>query len=72
MDDRLGHAISLRIVQGDDMDDEIILAMAICELLGQPKSAKDVEKAIEKVRERLEKARQPPREAKVTYGHRRD
>jgi hypothetical protein len=54
------------------MDDEIILAMAICELLGQPKSAKDVEKAIEKVRERLEKARQPPREAKVTYGHRRD
>jgi len=54
------------------MDDKIILAMAICDLLGQPKSANDVEKAIEKVRKRIAKDGQPPREAIVTHAHRRD
>jgi hypothetical protein len=52
-------------------EDYIILGMAICELLGQPKTAKDVERTIEKIQIRVEQAGQPTREAKVTYARRR-
>lgn len=53
-------------------EDDVILALAICDLLGKSVTAKDVEKAIEKVRKRLEAARRPPREAKISYAHRRE
>lgn len=55
------------------MDDhDIILVMAICELLGKSVAPKDVEKAIEKAREKLERSGQPPRAAVTSHAHRRD
>jgi YesN/AraC family two-component response regulator len=55
------------------MDDhEIILAMAICDFLEKPITQKELEKAVERVQQRLEAARRPPREAKVTYGPRHE
>ena len=51
---------------------DIILAMAICDHLGKPITQKELEKAVERVEQRLEAARRPPREAKVTYGPRHD
>jgi hypothetical protein len=46
-----------------EMYDQIILVMAICDLLGQPKSANDVETAIQNAHNRLKQSRQPPRDA---------
>jgi hypothetical protein len=54
------------------MNDDMILALAICDLLGKSVTIKDVEKAIERVKKRLELAGQPPREAKVSHVQRRD
>jgi hypothetical protein len=53
-------------------DDVIILAMAVCELLGKSVTEKDVKKAIDKAEERLKQSRRPPTEAIVTRGGRRD
>jgi hypothetical protein len=55
------------------MDDkDMILAMAICDLLGKSVTGKEVEKAFEAARKKLERSSQPPRPAKVTHAHRRD
>lgn len=53
------------------MDEEdMILALAICDLLGKSVAPKDVEKAYEIAKKRLERLDQPPRPAKVSYAHR--
>lgn len=55
------------------MDDhEIILALAICDLLGKSVTPKQVQSAFEKAAKRLELSRQPPREAKISYARRRE
>jgi hypothetical protein len=51
---------------------EMILALAICELLGKTVTPDDVEKAFEKAKKRLERSRQPPREPIISYAHRRE
>jgi hypothetical protein len=51
---------------------EIILAIAICELLGKSVSEKDVRKAVEKAEKRLDQSRRPPTEAIVTHARRHD
>jgi hypothetical protein len=53
-------------------DQEIILAMAICELLGESVSEKDIRKAVEKAKKRLDQSRRPPTPAIVTHARRRD
>jgi hypothetical protein len=49
---------------------DVILALAICDLLGKSVTPKEVEKAFEKAEKRLELSRQPRREAKLTHAHR--
>lgn len=53
-------------------DHDIILALAVCQLLGKSVTPKDVEKAIEDVEKRLERSHHPPREAIVTQARRRE
>jgi len=53
-------------------DKDIILAMAICDLLKNPVTEKDVEKAVERAQKRLNQSRRPPTEAIVTHARRRD
>jgi len=56
------------------MDDhDIILAMAICDLLEKPVTPEAVEKAFEKAKKRLERLRNPgpPKPAKLTHAIRR-
>jgi hypothetical protein len=53
-------------------ENDMVLALAICELLGQSVSPSDVEKAFEKARKKLERLGQPSREAKISHAHRRD
>ncbi len=63
----------LRIWEGFVMKDEnVILAMAICEILGKSISEKDVLKAMDKAKKRLDQSRRPPTEAIVTRGGRRE
>jgi len=55
------------------MDDhDMVLALAICDLLEKSVTPKDVEKAFERAKKRLELSRQPPREAKISYARRRE
>jgi len=51
---------------------EMILALAICDLLGKSVTPKDVERAFETARKKLERLGQPPREARVSHAHRRE
>ena len=53
-------------------DNEMILALAICSLLGKSVTPKDVERAIEQVEKRLELNRQPPREVKISHARHHD
>jgi hypothetical protein len=53
-------------------DDAIVLAMAVCDLLGESVTEKDVKKAMEKAEKRLEQSRRPPTEAIVTHARRDD
>lgn len=46
---------------------EMVLAIEICELPGKSVSAKEVEKAHEKAKKKLERLDRPPKEAIVTY-----
>jgi hypothetical protein len=52
-------------------DNEIILAMAICELMGRTVTAEQAEEAIEKARERYYRPAHAPRPAKISYAHRK-
>ncbi|MDR3725508.1 MAG: hypothetical protein P4K86_00560 [Terracidiphilus sp.] len=57
------------------MDDhDIVLAMAICEILGESVKPDVVEREFEKAKERLYRIRHPrePRQAKLTHAIRRD
>jgi len=55
------------------MDDrDVILALAICDLLGKSVTPRDVEKAFEKAKKQLERLGQPPRPAKISYAHRHE
>jgi hypothetical protein len=56
----------------DMEDDEIILAMAICELLGRTVKPEQVEEAFEKARERFYRPAHAPRQAKISHAHRRN
>jgi two-component SAPR family response regulator len=59
--------------ESDGMDDhDMVLALAICDLLEKSVTPKDVEKAFERAKKRLELSRQPPREAKISYARRRE
>ena len=55
-------------------ENEMILALAICDLLEKSVTPEAVEKAFKKAEKRLEHLRnpQPVREPKVTYGLRHD
>jgi hypothetical protein len=53
-------------------DDDIVLAMAICELLEKSVTQKDIENAVDWARKRLNQSRRPPAEAIVTRGGRHD
>jgi hypothetical protein len=53
-------------------NNDMILAVAICELLGKSVTETDVKKAFEAARKKLERSGQPPREAKISHAHRRD
>jgi two-component SAPR family response regulator len=51
---------------------DMILALAICDLLGKPVTPKEVEKAFEKAEKSLELPRNPPRDAIVSHAHSRE
>ncbi len=53
-------------------DHDIILAMAICQLLGKSVTPKDVEKAIEKAEERFCRPPHQPIQAKISHVRRHD
>lgn len=60
-------------IEGYEMDDkDMILALAICELLGQSFKPAEIERAFEKVREKYYRPPRPPREAKISHARRRD
>ena len=50
-------------------DDEIILAMAICDLLGNPKKQAEIENAIGKAYEKFHSPQRTPQPAKLTRAH---
>jgi len=50
-------------------DEELILAMAICDLLGNPKKREEIEKAVGKAYEMFYAPHQSPRPAKKTFAH---
>jgi hypothetical protein len=52
-------------------DEEVILAMAICDLLGQTFKREQVEDALQKARERFYRPPHAPRPAKQTYARRK-
>jgi hypothetical protein len=55
------------------MDDhDMILALAICDLLEKSVTPRDVEKAFERAKKSLERSGQPPKEAKISYARRRE
>ena len=55
-------------------ENEMILALAICELFEKSVTPEAVEKAFEKAKKRLERLRhpQPPKEVKISYADRRE
>lgn len=51
---------------------EMIMAIAICELLGESVTPKEVEKAFETAKKKLDRLSRPPTEAIVTHARRRE
>ncbi|MGD0912695.1 MAG: hypothetical protein ABR928_12415 [Terracidiphilus sp.] len=51
---------------------DMILAMAICELLGESVTPQAVEKAFEKARNQFYRPNHPPRQAKISHARRGD
>lgn len=52
-------------------EEEMILALAICEILGRPTKPDEIQEAFDTAHEKFYRPQQSPRPAKKTYAHRR-